>query len=119
MYQEESIYNLVEKEKIKPVKESQYISKYPCNLHPTASTFGLKTTSYPKVCNMNGDFFLPRGAHKLKSINATFGKPIGNYKKDPEIFTKKGHQYVEYPMRKKNIYIFNKHYYYYDFQTFY
>ncbi len=53
MYQEESIYNLVEKEKIKPIKEEIYTSKFPKNTHPTASTFCLKTTSYPNVCNMN------------------------------------------------------------------
>lgn len=100
MYQEESIYNLVEQEKIKPSKEPVYRSKYPHNLHPTASTFGLKTTSYPNVSNMNGDFHLPRGAHKLKSLNATFGKPDGTNRKNPEEFTRKGHSYVELPRRK-------------------
>lgn len=100
MYQEESIYNLVEHEKIKPAKEKQYVSQYPSNLHPTASTFGLKTTSYPNVCNMNGDFNLPRGAHKLKYLGATFGQPLGTIKKDPQNFTKKGHQYIAYPERK-------------------
>ena len=100
MYQEESIYNLVEQEKIKPTKEPQYISKYPSNLHPTASTFGLKTTSYPNVCNLNGDFMMPRGAHKLKALNATFGRALGTYRKDPFNYTKKGHQYIDYPMRK-------------------
>ena len=100
MYQEESIYNLVEKDKIKPIKEKQYKSKFPSNLHPTASTFGLKTTSYPKVCNMNGEYELPRGAHKLKFDAATFGKPLGSYRSDPQNFIKKGHQYIEYPNRK-------------------
>jgi hypothetical protein len=100
MYQEESIYNLVEQEKIKPVKEKKYISQYPHDLHPTASTFGLKTTSYPNVCNMNGDFNLPRGAHPLKSLAGYLGKPLGSYRKDPESFTKKGHQYINLPMRK-------------------
>lgn len=100
MYQEESIYNLVEQEKIKPVKERQYISKYPYDLHPTASTFGLKTTSFPNVCNMNGDFNLPRGGHRLKAHNATFGRPQGTYRKDPFNYTKKGHQYIELPIRK-------------------
>lgn len=100
MYQEESIYNLVEQDKIKPVKEQQYISKYPHNLHPTASTFGLKTTSYPNICNMNGDYFLSRGGHKLKAMAATLGKPLNSYRKDPNFFTKKGHQYIDYPIRK-------------------
>lgn len=100
MYQEESIYNLVEQDKIKPLKEAMYISKYPHNIHPTASTFCLKTTSYPQVCNMNGEFNLPRGAHRLGNYGATFGKPLGSYRKDPFNYTRKGHQYVDYPMRK-------------------
>jgi hypothetical protein len=100
MYQEESIYNLVEKEKIKPSKEAQYKSKFPHNLHPTASTFCLKTTSFPKVCNMNGDYNLPRGAHPMKGLSSTFGAPIGTYRKDPLSFTRKGHQYISLPMRK-------------------
>lgn len=101
MYQEESIYNLVEQDKIKPLKEKMYISKFPHDLHPTASTFGLKTTSYPKICNMNGDFNLPRGAHKITSNGATFGKPEGTLKKDPNAFTRKGHQYIQYPQPEK------------------
>ena len=101
MYQEESIYNLVENDKIKPIKEKQYTSKYPYDLHPTASTFGLKTSSYPQVCNMNGDFNLPRGAHQLKGMSSTFGKPTGTYRKDPNFFTKKGHQYINYPQTER------------------
>ena len=100
MYQEESIYNLVEKEKIKPEKEKCYTSRYPPNLHPTASTFGLKTTSFPNICNLNGDYSLPRAAHRLIGDYATFGKPNGTNKKDPMSFTKKGHQYINYPQRK-------------------
>lgn len=100
MYQEESIYNLVEKEKIKPIKEEIYTSKFPKNTHPTASTFCLKTTSYPNVCNMNGDYNLPRGAHKKQYDHATFGLPEGLNKKDPENFTRKGHQYINYPTSK-------------------
>lgn len=100
MYQEESIFNLVEQEKIKPSKEKMYSSKYPHALHPTASTFGLKTTSYPNVCNMNGEFNLPRGAHRLIGDYNTFGKPIGLDKKDPNNFTRKGHQYINYPQSK-------------------
>mmetsp|Transcript_22121 Transcript_22121/g.23063 ORF Transcript_22121/g.23063 Transcript_22121/m.23063 type:complete len:268 (+) Transcript_22121:29-832(+) len=97
MYQEESIYNLVEQEKIKPVKETTYVSKYPYDLHPTATTFCLKTTSYPGVSNINGDYQLPRGAHRQKAMNATFGKPEGSYRKDPNSFTRKGHSYIDYP----------------------
>jgi len=100
MYQEESIYNLVEKEKIKPQKENTYTSRYPHDLHPTASTFGLKTTSFPNICNLNGDYTLPRAAHRLIGEFTTFGKPNGTNKKDPNNFTKKGHQYIKHPQRK-------------------
>ena len=100
MYQEESIYNLVEKEKIKPQKQKPYISSFPKNVHPTASTFCLKTTSFPNVCNMNGDYTLTRGAHKKTGDYCHFGKPDGTNRKDPNYFTRKGHQYIQYPQRK-------------------
>lgn len=108
MYQEESIYNLVDQEKIKPTKEPIYKSKYPSNLQPTASTFCLKTTSYPKISNLNGDYTLPRGAHTNKGLSSTFGKAFGSYKKDPNYFVKKGHQYINYPIGINKIsYSFN------------
>lgn len=77
MYQEESIYNLVPKEKIEPVKEKRYKSQYPPNITPTASTFGLKTSSFPNVANLNGDIYLPRGAHPTIGDHSTMGKPNG------------------------------------------
>jgi hypothetical protein len=77
MFQEESIYNLVPQEVFKQEKEKLYISKFPKNLKPTATTFGLLTTSYPGSANYGGDFNLPRGAHPTASLNKTFGKPNG------------------------------------------
>ena len=44
---EESIYNLIPKEQYVAPKPKRYRSQYPPNLAPTASTFGLKTTSKP------------------------------------------------------------------------
>ena len=49
MYQQESIYNLIPKEKILPGKTSLYHSKYPHWLAPTASTFILNNTNYPNI----------------------------------------------------------------------
>lgn len=97
MYQEESIYNLVPKEKILPEKDKRYRSFYPPWLHPTATTFNLNNTSYPKVANMNGEVLLPRGAHSTFGNWRTFGLPEGSYKQDPQNFYKKGHQYKTIP----------------------
>ena len=77
MYQEESIYNLLPRERIELQKNPIYKSLYPYNIAPTASTFCLKTSSYPNVANINGEFNYPRGAHPIKGSFATFGKPDG------------------------------------------
>ena len=101
MYQQESIYNLIPKEKILPGKTTKYHSKYPYWLAPTASTFIMNNTSYPNVANMNGDVIFPRGAHPIKENWATMGLPIGGYKQDPQHFYKKGHQYKTIPPPEK------------------
>ena len=101
MYQQESIYNLVPKEKILPGITTRYHSKYPHWIAPTASTFILNNTSYPNVANMNGDLVFPRGAHKIKENWATMGLPLGGYKQSPEHFYKKGHQYKTIPPPEK------------------
>jgi hypothetical protein len=77
MYKEESIYNLVPVEKVQPEKQPRYRSMYPPDIVPTASTFGLKTSSFPNVANMNGDLNLPKGAHPIKQAYGTMGKPNG------------------------------------------
>ena len=77
MYQEESIYNLLPKEKIEMEKQPLYRSLYPPQIAPSSSTFGLKTSSYPGVANINGEYMYPRGAHPLKGNFSTFGKPNG------------------------------------------
>jgi hypothetical protein len=97
MYQEESIYNLIPKEKIQPIKEPLYRSKFPPTLAPTASTFCLKNSSYPNVANMNGEISLPRGAHPISGTWRTFGLPEGLNKINPANYIKKGHQYKTLP----------------------
>lgn len=97
MYQEESIYNLVPKEKILPEKDKRYRSFYPPWIAPTATTFNLNNTSYPNIANMNGEVALPRGAHPTRGNWRTFGLPEGGYKQPPEKFYKKGHQYKTIP----------------------
>lgn len=95
MLQHESIYNIVPKVKIVPDKPQIYLSNHPHYTAPTASTFLLKTTSFPNVANLNGDILFPRGAHPLRAEYGTFGKPEGGYKVDPSNFIKKGHQYKQ------------------------
>ena len=99
MNQQESIYNIIPKEILLPPKEPLYRSKFLPTISPTASTFGLQTTSFPNVSNLNGDFLLPRCAHPLKQMYAQFGKPNGTNKIDPTNFIKKGHQYKILPSR--------------------
>lgn len=77
MYQEESIYNLIPKERFEYAKQPMYRSLYPPNIAPTASTFGLKTTSFPNIANLNGEFSLPRGGHPVRGLYTTLGKPNG------------------------------------------
>ena len=101
MYQEESIYNLIPKEKIQAMQEPLYRSKFPPTLAPTASTFGLKNSSYPNVANMNGNLSLPRGAHPINGSWRTFGLPEGLNKRDPVNFIKKGHEYKTLPLPEK------------------
>lgn len=90
MFQEESIYNLLPKERIIPEKQRMYRSMYPHDLAPTGSTFILKNTSYPGVANIGGSVYFPRGAHPvIKGQTATMGRPVGGYRQDPENYTKK------------------------------
>lgn len=60
---DESIYNLIPKEQYVPEKGRRHKSQYPSNMAPTASTFGLKTTSKPVCSNLAGKFNLEGGAH--------------------------------------------------------
>lgn len=78
-YQQESIYNLVPQERFLPPKQPLYKSRFPHDLQPTGSTFGLMCSSFPGVANLSGSVKLNRGAHPLTNLHATFGKPDGNH----------------------------------------
>lgn len=99
MSQIESIYNLIPPILESDVKPPLYKSKYPPHITPTASTFGINTTSFPGSRNHNGYFEDTKGAHPYKKSHGTFGKREGSYKPNPETFIKKGHQYIERPVR--------------------
>lgn len=90
MIYEESIYNLIPKDQFVAAKQKRYKSQYPPNLAPTASTFGLKTTSKPQCSNLSGKFNLEGGAHSHQAAGGTIGAPKGTLKKDTMNFTKKG-----------------------------
>mmetsp|Transcript_3587 Transcript_3587/g.4123 ORF Transcript_3587/g.4123 Transcript_3587/m.4123 type:complete len:174 (-) Transcript_3587:775-1296(-) len=87
---EESIYNLIPKEQYMPQKQKRYRSQYPANLAPTASTFGLKTTSKPVCANLSGKFNLEGGAHSHQAGGATFGAAKGTLRADQTSFRKRG-----------------------------
>lgn len=87
---DESIYNLIPKEQFVPEKPKRYKSQYPANLAPTASTFGLKTTSKPVCSNLSGKFNLEGGHHSNVAAGGTFGAPKGALKPDVTGFRKKG-----------------------------
>ena len=87
---EESIYNLIAKERYEPPKQKMHKSKHPNQVPPTGSTFCLKTTSKPGVGNLNGDYIPEGGSHAPKAPGATFGKPTGTLRNDPTNPMKKG-----------------------------
>lgn len=80
MEYEESIYNLIPKEKYEPPKDKMYKSKHPATVPPTGSTFCLKTTSKPGIGNLNGDYEPQGSNHGHKAPGATMGKPQGALK---------------------------------------
>jgi hypothetical protein len=86
---DESIYNLIPKEQYVPEKPKRYKSQYPAGLAPTASTFGLGTTSKPVCSNLSGKCNLEGGSHYHKANGATFGAPVGTLKPDTTGFRKK------------------------------
>jgi hypothetical protein len=100
MYEpDESIYCLIPPEEYKMPKGSRYKSKFDPKIVPTASTFGNHTTS-KVVGNMKGDF-LPDGGHHTGKADATWGKPKGGSKPDPNNFTKKLTGTMRLPEKRK------------------
>lgn len=86
---EESIYNLIPKEQYVAPKPKRHRSQYPADLAPTASTFGLGTTSKPVCSNLSGKFNLEGGSHSHQAGGATMGQPKGALKPDTSTFRKK------------------------------
>jgi hypothetical protein len=86
---EESIYNLIPKEQYVAPKPKRHRSQYPADMAPTASTFGLGTTSKPICSNLAGKFNLEGGSHSHQAANATQGLPEGGAKPDTQTFRKK------------------------------
>jgi hypothetical protein len=87
---EESIYNLIAKERYQPPKEKRHKSKHPPQVPPTCTTFGLRTTTKPGVGNVKGDYQPEGGSHSHIADALTFGKPKGTLKPETTNFRKKG-----------------------------
>lgn len=85
----ESIYDLIPREYAAPPKEKRYKSKYPHDSVPTASTFGLHTSS-KIVGNVSGDYAHFDGPHKKQSAKGTFGGVKGTAVAKPDSFRMKG-----------------------------
>lgn len=97
---EESIYNLIPKEKYEPPKSKMHKSKHSPYVAPTGSTFGLGTTSKPGIGNLNGDV-VPEGSNHInKAGGATFGKAKGALKPDPSNPIKRGTGTMTLPQGK-------------------
>lgn len=97
---EESIFNLIPKEPYVPPKQKRHVSKYDPGIAPTASTFGLKTTSMPNVSNIGGQTVPPGGVHPSKAANSTFGLPKGAAAPNSAQFRLKGTGTMKLPERK-------------------
>ena len=100
MEYDESIYNLIPKEKYVPPKEKKHKSRHPADMPPSASTFCLKTTSRPGVANMNGDYQKVENTHSNQGNGLTFGGPRGTYKPETTNFRKKGTGTIRIPEGK-------------------
>ena len=101
MEQQESIYNIIPKSKITPGKDALFKSQFPYWMTPTGSTFILKNTSFPGVANLSGSYSLPKGGHPIFEKSATFGRPEGGYRADPNNYHKKGQRYKILPPLEK------------------
>ena len=106
---EESIYNLIPKEAYVPPKAARHVSKHNPLTAPTASTFGLRTTSKPGASNMCGDVSAPTGQHTNKAASSTFGLPKGAAKPDASTFRLKNTGTMKLPERKYSSYNCNKY----------
>lgn len=85
---EESIYNLIPQERVVAEKPPQYVSKYPSNAPPTASTFGVGASGQILTSNLAGAYeSMPRN-HRHVKAGATFG-PKNDHYSDPTSYLTK------------------------------
>ena len=87
---DESIYNLIPKERYQPPKEKRHKSKHHPDIPPTSTTFALRTTTKPGVGNVSGALQPQGGSHTNVGDALTFGKPKGTLKPETTSFRKKG-----------------------------
>ena len=97
---EESIFNLIPKEAYVPPKIPRHKSKHDAKTVPTASTFGLRTTSKPGLSNLKGNCQDEIGGHSGKAGSATFGLLKGTAKPNPNQFRLKGTGTFQLPESK-------------------
>ena len=94
---EESIYNLIPQEAYVPPKAARHKSVHDPKCAPTYSTFGLNTTSKPKISNISGNVAAPSGSHLSTANGATFGLPKGVAKPDSTKFRLKNTGTIKIP----------------------
>jgi hypothetical protein len=85
-----------------PPKAARHISKHDPKCAPTASTFGLNTTSKPGISNLGGGVVAPRGSTSEKAAFATIGLPKGAAKPDASTFRLKNTGTFKLPESKYN-----------------
>lgn len=83
---EESIYNLIPKEAYVPPRPQRHVSKHNPLAAPTASTFGLNTTSKPGLSNLTGADKAISGHHVSVAGAGSFGLRQGASKPDAATF---------------------------------
>lgn len=107
----ESVYGLLPAASAVEEKDALYRSKFPGDLPPTGSTFGLRGTS-KTVANVAGDFLDPDATgsnHTVKRASAHFGPCLANNpdytsKPDPRNFTRKHQNDIVLPPKNKFVY---------------
>lgn len=71
--QQESVYDLIPREAVAPVKPAMHRSVYPADSPPTASTFGRVVGAQAAVTNLGGDYVDQPRVHRHKLEASTFG----------------------------------------------
>jgi hypothetical protein len=96
---EESIYNLIPQEEVKPEKPPMYRSKYPADTAPTGSTFGRAAVAQIYPTNVAGDYELSATNHRYKQSGANFG-PKHEFYSDPTNYLRKSNKPLLPPPKK-------------------